>query len=800
MHGALDVRGGNSLSGAGKVSADSRRIPRFDDAIFALALLLAILSLCGWVSGTPRLRGFGIPAYPDWPLAALANIALAAALLLIGRAREWMRSILLIFAAAIGAAALAEYALGIDLGIFRILFHQSVTGYMLPYPGRPGVIPAISILTVAIAAGLAERDRRQEDEIVLVLAGALIGLSAMSIALVVLGTDLTRQSTRLAASLPASLATLAQAAGLFALLRERGRVTLWSNRGLAMGRVRFALPIILVMPAILLPLEIRAAALDLVSPLTAEIVASALNLLIVVGLLSWSINRISAQHEALRDSQQRLSLAMDAHGLGIFDWDVATGKLSWSPGAEQRLGLIPGSITDFVSWQALVEPDDVAAVLASIETAVAQRADNFSFRYRFRQPNGIVRAIEGSSRLVYDADGNLMRSVGVNLDVTSRDEREVALRAGESQLRSILETVPDAMVIFDEDGLVRSFSAAAERIFGYDSGEIVGRSMSLLIPPTPESGTDGYSSRYLTTGQRHVIGNTRKLIARRADGAEFPIELNVGEAWTGGERIFTGFIRDISERVEAELRLEQLRAEHAHSARLSAMGEMAAALAHELNQPLAAGANFLGTAEMMLAEVKNGEAAAEMIRLGNSQLQRAGEIIRRLRDFITKGDTELRVELLQPVVREAAALGLIGSHQHDVRLAYDLSPEATHVIADRIQVQQVLVNLLRNAAEALRSVPVELREIRVSSRVLSDELIEIAIQDDGPGLPEEIMSNLYAPFLSSKGKEGMGIGLSICRRIVESHGGTLQASNRKDGGAEVSFTLLRFQPGEEVSE
>jgi two-component system sensor kinase FixL len=461
---------------------------------------------------------------------------------------------------------------------------------------------------------------------------------------------------------------------------------------------------------------------------------------------------------------------------------------------------VPGSITDFDSWQALVEPDDVAAVMASIETAVAQRAENFSFRYRFRQPNGIVRAIEGSSRLFYDSDGNLTRSVGVNLDVTSRDERESALRAGESQLRSILETVPDAMVIIDERGLVRSFSAAAERIFGYAAGDIIGRNVSMLMPPARGAEHDGYLLHYLTTGERRVIGLTRKLIARRADGTEFPIELNVGEAWSGGARIFTGFIRDISERVAAELRLEELRAEHAHSARLNAMGEMAAALAHELNQPLAAGANFLGTAEMMLASLKDDGGAADMIRLGNSQLQRAGDIIRRLRDFITKGDTELRVELLQPMVREAAALGLIGSHQHDVRLAYDLSPEATHVIADRIQVQQVLVNLLRNAAEALRSVPVELREIRVSSRVISDELIELAIQDDGPGLPEEIMENLYAPFLSSKGKEGMGIGLSICRRIVESHGGILQASNKQDGGAVVSFTLLRFQPGEEVSE
>jgi PAS domain S-box-containing protein len=774
------------------LSGGGERGPRFASTTLRLAWLLALLSLCGWIGGIPWLRGFGIPAYPDWPLAALANMALATALLLIGHGHERARSAFLIVAAMIGASALVEYILDASLGIDTALFHRSVTGFALPHPGRPGLIPTISILAVAIAAWLVARDRRRDDQIVILLASVLIGLAAMSIALLMLGTDLTRQSTRLAASLPASLTTLTLAGGLLAYLRERGRGALWSSRRLATGPARFALPIILVMPAILLPLEIRAGQIGLVSPLTAEIIASALNLLIVVGLLSWSIERISGQHEALLESQERLSLAMDAHGLGIFDWDVASGKLNWSPGAEQRLGLKPGTITDFTSWQALVEPDDVAAVMASIEAAVAQRADHFTFRYRFRQPNGIVRAIEGSSRLVYDADGNLVRSVGVNLDVTSRDEREAALRAGESQLRSILETVPDAMVIIDEQGLVRSFSTAAERIFGYGAADVVGENVSMLMPPARGAEHDGYLRHYLTTGERRVIGLTRKLIARRADGTEFPIELNVGEAWSGDARIFTGFIRDISDQVAAELRLEELRAEHAHSARLSAMGEMAAALAHELNQPLAAGANFLGTAELMLAEVENDRGAAEMIKLGNNQLQRAGEIIRRLRDFITKGDTELGVEPLQPMVREAAALGLIGSHQHDIRLTYDLSSKATHVIADRIQVQQVLVNLLRNSAEALRAVPVDLREIRVSSRVQSEELIEISVSDDGPGLPEEILSNLYAPFLSTKGSEGMGIGLSVCRRIVESHGGTLQAANKNGGGAIVSFTLMRF--------
>jgi two-component system sensor kinase FixL len=186
--------------------------------------------------------------------------------------------------------------------------------------------------------------------------------------------------------------------------------------------------------------------------------------------------------EALKVSEERLAVAASAHELGIFEWDVRTGRLEWSPGTEQRLGLVPGTITDFEQWRAQVEPEDVQRILDTIARTVRDRADKFSYRYRFLQPQGGIRAVEGSARAFYDAEGNLMRTVGVILDVTEREEREAALRRREAQLRSVLETVPDAMVVIDQNATILQFSAAAEALWGYRAADVLGRSATMLVP------------------------------------------------------------------------------------------------------------------------------------------------------------------------------------------------------------------------------------------------------------------------------------------------------------------------------
>lgn len=493
--------------------------------------------------------------------------------------------------------------------------------------------------------------------------------------------------------------------------------------------------------------------------------------------------------DALRESEARLAMAVDAHGIGIFDWDVKSGAISWSAGAEDRLGLETGSLQDYDKWQALVDPGDVATINDQIDQATKTKAERFGFKFRIKQPDGTVRAIEGSARTFYDGSGELIRTLGVNVDVTQRDEREARLQAREAQLLSVLETVPDAMVVINEAGQILSFSRTAEQLFGYAAAEVIGRDISILIPAEHQDQHHAFLNRHLSAGDQREIGTNRLLTAIVADGREIPIELRVGEAIAAGERLFTGFIRDISQRLDHEERLNTLRSELTHLSRLGAMGEMAAGLAHELNQPLAASVNYVATAALLIDEGSEPDRVRDMLEQARVQTLRAGDIIRRLRDFVSRRDSEVRAERIDDTLRDAAALVLVGQKQLDVTVRYDLDPAAVFMFADRVQVQQVLVNLLRNALEAMRNADVRDKNILMQSHVLDPETVEIVISDNGPGLPADFFEKPFSPFSSTKGGSAMGVGLSISRRIIEAHGGQLLGENISEGGARFRFTL-----------
>jgi two-component system sensor kinase FixL len=505
---------------------------------------------------------------------------------------------------------------------------------------------------------------------------------------------------------------------------------------------------------------------------------------------------------ALRESQERLAIATATHEVGVFEWDVASGRIEWAPGAEERLGLVPGTITDFDSWRGQIQPEDLDSVINAIEQAVADRAPRFSFRYHFLEPNGTVRAVEGSSRAIYDSQGNLVRTVGAMLDITDREEREAALRRREAQLRSIIETVPEAMLAVDEEGTIRVFSAAAEALWDYRAHEVLGHHVSMLTPyPEGEPGEEAPETRlsnFLKTGQEVENGEIIAASGLTKTGERFPMEVRAGVAKVDGHLLFTLFARDLTEQFEAEEKLSELNAEIAHVGRQSAMSELAADMAHELNQPLAATSNFLAAARMLLDKGEDFERIAEMLRMANEQTLRAGEILRRLRSFTMRGDVDMRVTPLGPTIRDAADLVLVGTSQFNIRLTYDLDPDIPCVFADRVQVQQVVVNLLRNSIDVLRQKGGSDRRITVSSCKTNEEMVSIEIADSGPGIPEPMLDQLFSRFTTTKGKGGgMGIGLSISKRIIEAHGGSLTAENRPEGGAVFRFTLPTSEQGGE---
>jgi len=357
-------------------------------------------------------------------------------------------------------------------------------------------------------------------------------------------------------------------------------------------------------------------------------------------------------------------------------------------------------------------------------------------------------------------------------------------------LGSILTTVPDALIVIDMRGRIVSFSPAAQRMFQYAEGDVLGENISMLMPSPDRERHDGYIDHYLTTGERRIIGIGRLTSARRRDGSTFPIELSVGEVETEGRRLFTGFIRDLTERQQAERRVADLQAELAHAGRVTAMGTLAAALAHELNQPLTAIANYMEAGRDLLEG--DGPVDRDMLREAMNesagQALRAGEIIRSLRESIKRGETVRQSEPLRGLLAEGAALAFIGIDSRGIDMDVSVDPAIDRVFVNRVQLQQVVINLVKNAVEAMQDSPVRILRVTAAPATDAPGKVEVIVADSGPGLDPDMSRTLFTPFSTTKAR-GLGVGLSISQTIVEGHSGRIWAGPSSWGGTAFHFTL-----------
>lgn len=432
----------------------------------------------------------------------------------------------------------------------------------------------------------------------------------------------------------------------------------------------------------------------------------------------------------------------------------------------------------------ITHPEDASEDRSQFARLMASEIPSYAIEKRYIHKTGEPVRVRVTS--------SLMKSptpyrISIVEDVRATYQAQQVRNESEARLKSILDAVPDAMIVIGERGLIESFSPSAEKMFGHAASEIIGQNVKMLMPQPDREQHDGYLGRYLDTGERRIIGIGRLVTGQRKDGGVFPMELSVGESKLEGRRVFTGFVRDLTERESAERRIEQLQSELMHVARLSELSQMGAALAHELNQPLSAIVNYLQAGRRMLqmAETPVPPQVVETMEKAAAQAERAGHVIRRLREFATKGETDRRPEKVNTVIEEAAALALIGAKGAGVTTRITLRSDLPPVVMDKVQIQQVLLNLIRNALEAMESSAERILAIDAATK---DGILEIRVSDTGPGLPPEVAEKLFQPFVTTKSR-GMGVGLSICRTIIEAHGGRILTVKRPSGGTVFAFTL-----------
>jgi PAS domain S-box-containing protein len=379
--------------------------------------------------------------------------------------------------------------------------------------------------------------------------------------------------------------------------------------------------------------------------------------------------------------------------------------------------------------------------------------------------------------------------------IADRKHAEEDLRSIEKRHRVIVEAANDAMVSMDEKGAILLANPATSRIFGYDLVEILGKPMTMLMPEMMRSLHQNGFKRYLDTGKRHVNWQGVEVTAQRKDGQEFPVEVSFGELTSDGHKVFTGFIRDISERKQAE---EQLRAserdlqttqaELARVSRLTTMGELAASIAHEVNQPLTA---VINNASACLRLLANDNLEPEVLRRALSGIiadgTRASTVLARIRGFIKKEPAEKSELDINEVIQEVLVLAGRELYEHQVLPDHQLKADLPSVLADRVQLQQVLLNLIMNGIEAMAAVTDRPRLLGLQSRIDESGDVLVAVSDSGTGFGLEL-DRVFTPFFTTKAN-GMGMGLSISRSLIEGHGGRLWAGPNSPHGAVFSFTL-----------
>ncbi len=440
---------------------------------------------------------------------------------------------------------------------------------------------------------------------------------------------------------------------------------------------------------------------------------------------------------------------------------------------QQQVGVPVGE-----PWQLPFNEID-AATAARLWQSCALEESPTTLSSPLNGPDGTTRFYEVILQpAIVDGGREMMGSL---LDVT---EQTVSL----AETSAILDTAVDGIVIIDERGIIQTFNQAASELFGYPSEDVIGRSVNMLMTAADAHRHDGYLQDYLTTGQASIIGFGRELEGLTAAGDRVPVYLAVSDIQLDGRRRFAGVIRNLTEQHAAREALASQREKLAHVSRLSTMGEMTASIAHEINQPLTAISMYAQACIKLLNRDGTTGKVKEALEKLNTQSLRAGAVIERIQRFARAQETSKELVDLNELVTDLLKLAESDARMHNIDLDLGLAPALPALFADPVQIQQVILNLIRNGIDAMNEIGCKHgRTILIETRRRGGN-VELLVSDQGPGVAENQSDLLFTPFHTTK-KEGMGMGLSICRSIISEHGGELRFRNNAETGACFYFSL-----------
>jgi len=505
-------------------------------------------------------------------------------------------------------------------------------------------------------------------------------------------------------------------------------------------------------------------------------------------IVSRDITERKRSEEGLREATMREMQAARAGNVGLWDWDLATNEVRYSAEWKRQIGYQEHEIgDDFEEWRSRVHPDDLKSTLEQIQRCIAEARQDYEVEFRFRHKDGSYHWILACGSVLRGKDALPIRMLGTHVDITERKRAEDALRRSETRFRTLTETSPVGIFQADTRGNGVYVNNAVCRFTGRSYEDHLGDGWAEALHPDDRApvaeswrrtveGKDDFHREF-----RFVApdGRVTWLASQAA-----PLTDESGET-TG----LIGTLTDITKRKNAEAQSARLESELAHAARVSTMGEMAAGIAHELNQPLTVVVSRATACALAIGSrsPKPAEILDDLAEIA-SQAERAGEIIRRFRLLSTKRQFKRSSLDVNGMVREVAEFLRHDIHMNRVALRLKLARKVPRVLADPVQIQQVLLNLMRNAIEAMTSVEDGVRELIIQTSASSPEAVEVAIRDTGPGVEEGDLEKLFEPFFTRKG-EGLGMGLAICRTIMEAHGGCVWATRNPKRGTTFHFTL-----------